>query len=274
MNGNKLIRVESLSDLFAKSASCKEDFYYLAGGTDINVQISKQMIKDSVLYFISNLDELKGITVCGDELVIGSGETFGNIINSKLIKSKVPFLSESLMNFASPLLQNAATIGGNIANGSPTADATPLLLALDAEVALVSAEGERRVKLCDYFTGYKKSVLKKGELIEAVVIKIEDGKSYFYKKVSSRKSLTIAKVSLAAVYSKDGDKFSSLRIAVGSLNEYARRLPKAEKVLLDGGSDDELMKALKEEITPITDLRSDAEYRFDVAYNLINSLRN
>jgi len=269
---NSLVRVTSLADLFEKSGACSGNYYYLAGGTDINVQISKQMIKDSTLFFVSNLSELKGIEVKGSELVIGAGESFGQIIGSELVKANVPLLSDSLVSFASPLLQNTATIGGNIANGSPTADATPILLALDAKVLLVSSKGERSVKLCDYFTGYKQSVLNKGEMIKAVIIPIEKGMSSFYKKVSSRKSLTIAKVSLAAVFSKSGSKFTSLRIAVGSLNEYARRLPQVEKVLLSGGSDAELQAALKKEITPITDLRSDAEYRFDVTYNLIKAL--
>ncbi len=269
---NSLVRVASLSDLFEKSGACQGSYYYLAGGTDLNVQINKQMIKDSTLFFIGNLSELKGIEVKNDELLIGAGASFGQIIDSKLVKANACLLSDALVNFASPLLQNTATIGGNIANGSPTADATPILLALDAQVEMVSAKGSRRVKLCDYFTGYKKSVLAKGEVIKALVIPIEKDKSSFYKKVSSRKSLTIAKVSLAAVYSKSGGKFDSLRIAVGSLNEYARRLPKVEKVLLSGGSDSEMKAALQKEITPITDLRSDADYRFDVTYNLIKAL--
>ncbi len=269
---NTLVRVTSLSDLFGKSSACNGNYYYLAGGTDINVQISKQMIKDSTLFFVANLDELKGISVEGNELVIGAGESFGAIIASDLVKANAALLSDALVNFASPLLQNTATIGGNIANGSPTADSTPILLALDAQVELVSAKGSRRVKLSDYFTGYKQSVLEKGEVIKAVIIPIEKGKSSFYKKVSSRKSLTIAKVALAAVYSKSGGKFTSLRLAVGSLNEYARRLVAVEKVLLGGGNDAELKAALQKEITPITDLRSDADYRFDVTYNLIKAL--
>ncbi len=269
---NSLVRVSSLADLFEKSSACGGSYYYLAGGTDINVQISKQMIKDSTIFFIGNLQELKGIDAKNDELIIGAGVSFGQIIGSELVKANAPLLSQSLVNFASPLLQNTATIGGNIANGSPTADATPILLALDAQVLLVSAKGERKVKLCDYFTGYKQSVLEKGEVIKAVIVPIEKGMSTFYKKVSSRKSLTIAKVALAAVYRKNGDKFESLRIAVGSLNEYARRLPAVEKVLQSGGSDADLQAALKKEITPITDLRSDAEYRFDVTYNLIKAL--
>jgi len=270
---NKLVQVKSTTDLFEKVANSKRKCYYMAGGSDLNIQINKKMIKDSDILFIGNLKELKKIQKVGLGVEIGSGVTFGELINSQLIKDTIPLLSESLLNFASPLLQNIATIGGNIANGSPTADVAPVLLVLDAQLILLSQKGTRKIKLSEFYTGYKQSLLKEGEIIKAICVNFDKSYKTFYKKVSSRKSLTIAKLSLAALYKTDNHKIKDIRLAVGSLNEYPRRLTLVEKCIKDGKtSHSDLEKALKQEITPITDLRSDASYRFDVCLNLIKSL--
>ena len=186
-----------------------------------------------------------------------------------------PILAENLQNFASPLLQTTATIGGNIANGSPTADIIPLLLVLNAKLILSSINGKRTIMLNDFYSGYKKNSLAKGEIIESIVLNknAQMGANTFYKKVGARKTLTIAKVSLAAIWEKENSKINKIHIAAGSLNEYARRLPLTEQYLLGKNKAeidiDKLEQILKLEVTPISDLRSDKEYRFQVCLNLI-----
>jgi len=276
----KFYKPENLADLFNKLENSKGKRFFLAGGTDINVQIKNGMITDGDIFFVNHLSELEGINKIDDKIYLGSLTSYNDLINSDLLKEHLPFLQRSLTNFASPLLTTMATIGGNIANGSPTNDVTPPLLVLDAELELVSKSGSRTVPLKDFFTGYKKFLLKENEIIKGIIIPIdaEEGFNSFYEKVGARKTLTIAKVALAGLKKIDHGIIKEIKLAVGSLNEYPRRLQLLEKYLLnkkiDDFSDNDISEVLSKEITPISDLRSDKEYRFKVCLNLITSFLN
>lgn len=271
----KFYKPKDLSDLFERLEDSQGKNYFLAGGTDINVQLKKNMISMGNIVYVRHIKELRGIEKRGENIFLGALTSYNELIHSKLIKEHFPFLQSSLTNFASPLLTTMATIGGNIANGSPTNDVTPPLLVLDAKLELVSRSGSRIVSLKEFFTGYKKFLLKENELIKGIIIpiKAESGYEHFYKKVGARKTLTIAKVALAGLKKIDNDQIKEIKLAVGSLNEYPRRLDKLEEYLtneiiseLDKDKIDDL---LKKEITPITDLRSDEDYRYQVCLNLI-----
>lgn len=269
---------QNLPELFEIANSLEGKYYLLAGGTDINVQIKHRMISQSAdVIYINHLAELQAQIEADDKIIFAALTTFQDLLSSELVQTYFPLLSDNLQNFASPLLQTTATIGGNIANGSPTADIMPLLLVLDADLILASEAGERTLALRDFFSGYKKNALKSGEIIKAISIKktAQKNAETFYQKVGARKTLTIAKVSLAALIKKDNSKIKRIRLAAGSLNEYARRLPMTEEFLSgqEIGKIDlaELKKIIQKEITPISDLRSDKEYRYSVFFNLIRS---
>jgi CO/xanthine dehydrogenase FAD-binding subunit len=212
--------------------------------------------------------------------LIGSTTSFSEIINSRIIKKHLPLIHSSLQNFASPLLQTSATIGGNIANASPTADVIPILLVLDAKLMLGSKDNTREVFLKDFFTGYKKTVMKSNELITKIIISKNAESKYqtFYSKVGSRNSLTIAKVAVSSMKRVEHEKITDIKIAVGSLNEYPRRLYKVEEYIIGKSITDidyeKVEEFLNMEITPISDLRSDKEYRYHVCVNLIRTFLN
>ena len=253
-------------------------YYLLAGGTDINVQRKNKMITFEDIFFINHLVELKGIEETKDFIKFGCLTTFYDLLKSSLIKNKLSYLHNALLSFASPVLQTMATIGGNLGNSSPTADVIPLLLVLDAKLELQSIEGSRLVELKDFYTSYKQSIMGNNEFIRSICIPFNGQFIYndtFYKKVGARNSLTIAKVALAGLIKKDGDEIKKIRLAVGSVNEYARRLFKMEKYLaginIHRISDLKLDFILRNEITPISDLRSDKEYRYQVCENLLKT---
>lgn len=273
----KLYQPENLADLFSKLEDSKGEKFLLAGGTDINVQIKNGVITDGDIFFINHLSSLKGIKKVDNKIHLGSLTSYNELINSDLVKEHLPFLQDSLTNFASPLLTTMATIGGNIANGSPTNDVTPPLLVLDAELELISKSGSRIVPLKDFFTGYKKFLLEENEIIKGIIIPIDAEKGYnsFYEKVGARKTLTIAKVAFAGLKKTQAGNITEIKLAVGSLNEYPRRLQLLEEFLINKQVDslkiDEISEVLSKEITPISDLRSDKEYRYKVCLNLIRS---
>lgn len=276
----KFFKPENLVDLFTKLENSQGVKYFLAGGTDINVQLKNGMITEGDIFFINHISDLKDIKKIDKKIYLGSLTSYHELINSNLIKEFLPFLQRSLTNFASPLLTTMATIGGNIANGSPTNDVTPPLLVLDSELELVSRSGARIVALKDFFTGYKQSLLKENEIIKGIIIPIDAEKGYdsFYKKVGARKTLTIAKVALAGLKKIEDRTITEIKLAVGSLNEYPRRLQLLEKYLINKKIDQlnkkNISEILNQEITPISDLRSDKEYRYNVCLNLIRTFLN
>ncbi len=271
----EFIKPNTLKELLEIISTITGEKYYFAGGTDINIQIKKDIIRNGKIIFINHIKELNGIKEDENYILIGSTTTFRQIIESKLLNDKLPFFQKSLNNFASPLIQSQATIGGNIANGSPTADVVPLLLVLDGKLELISNSMNRTINLKDFFTGYKKFILKPDEIIKSIFIpqNAENGFDTFYEKIGSRKALSIAKIAVAGLKKVVNNEINEIKIAVGSLNEYPRRLDLIEDYLLNKDLKDidfkKIRIILKEEITPITDLRSDKDYRFEVCLNLI-----
>jgi CO/xanthine dehydrogenase FAD-binding subunit len=275
----KFIKPKDINNLY-KILDNNEKQYLLAGGTDINVQIKNGTIRNPNIIYIDHIKELSGIEEENDLILIGSTTSFKEIIESNIIKKHLPLIHNSLQNFASPLIQTSATIGGNIANGSPTADVIPIILALDAKLMICSKSTTREVFLKDFFTGYKQNVMKNNELITKIIISKNAEYNYqtFYEKVGSRNSLAIAKVAIAGIKKVEKEKIINIKLAVGSLTEYPRRLFKVEKYVTGKNlleiDFEKVEKSLSMEITPISDLRSDKEYRYHVCVNLIRAFLN
>ena len=161
-----------------------------------------------------------------------------------------------------PQIQNRGTIGGNIANASPAGDSLPVLAAAEAALVLQSLDGERAVPFNGFYTGYRASVRRPDELIVAVRITPVEGVQWF-RKVGTRAAQAISKIVMAAV------RAPSPRIALGSVAATTIRLPKTEAALAGGAGIAEARRVLMDEIHPIDDVRSTAEYRRQVAANLL-----
>ncbi|MGH9424187.1 MAG: FAD binding domain-containing protein, partial [Thermoanaerobaculia bacterium] len=141
-------------------------------------------------------------------------------------------------------------------------DGVPVLSAVDAVVVLRSADGERRVSINGFYTGYRATVMRPDELIVAIEIAPVEGKQWF-RKVGTRAAQAISKVVMAAVRSP------SPRIAFGSVAATVVRVPQTENVLASGGSIDDASEVLERELKPIDDVRSTADYRRRVSVNLL-----
>src|SRR5471030_14922 len=234
----------------------------IAGATDVYVALNFGTHPARQFLDIWALDELRGITVQHDRLVLGALATYTAIIASPEVRQRLPMLIEAARQVGGPQIQNRGTIGGNIANGSPAGDSLPVLAVADAEVVLRSAGGERRVPFTSFYTGYRASVVRADELIVAVEIPRVDGQQWF-RKVGTRAAQAISKVVVAGV------RGAAPRIAVGSVAPTVVRLTATERAVADGASLDEAMAALRSEVHPIDDLRSTAAYRLRVTENLV-----
>jgi xanthine dehydrogenase small subunit len=171
-------------------------------------------------------------------------------------------LVDSARQIGGPQIQNRGTLGGNIANASPAGDSLPVLAAADASIVLRSADAERRVPIGEFYTGYRTTVRRPDELIVAVDVPKQRGAQWF-RKVGTRAAQAISKIVMAGV------RDAVPRIAVGSVAPTVVRLPRIEAALGAGASIDDAIALLTQEITPIDDVRSTAEYRRTVSANLL-----
>ena len=171
-------------------------------------------------------------------------------------------------------IQNRGTLGGNIINASPAADSPPALLAYDAEIELMSTSGSRWLPYQGFHTGYKQMHIGPDELLTRIrVARDTAGLTHYYRKVGTRKAQAISKVCFAAVGKLEQDRIENVRIAVGSVAPIVVRCIQTENALRGQSNDEQLIKnacaTLLQEISPIDDIRSTANYRLQVAKNLL-----
>ena len=261
----------AISDLDLRRASSLDEALMIlrdeprmpvAGATDVYVAVNFGTLAPRQLLDIWGLDELRGISLRGDTIVIGALATYTKLIRSPIIVERLPMLVDASRLVGGPQIQNRGTVGGNIANGSPAGDSLPVFSAVDATVVLRNASAERRVPFNEFYTGYRATVMKPDELIVAVEVEPVEGKQWF-RKVGTRAAQAISKIVVAAVRSK------SPRISFGSVAPTVIRVPKTEAALASGASIEEAARILGDEIAPIDDLRSSADYRRRVSANLL-----
>jgi len=237
----------------------------MAGCTDLYVALNLGELKGSSFLNLWPLEPLRRIAVRDGVLSIGALCTYTDLMRSRVVQRRVPMLVAAAREVGGPQIQNRGTIGGNIANASPAGDTLPVLAAAGATVVLGSVRGPRRVLFTDFYTAYRRTVLRPDELITAVEIPAIEGRQWF-RKVGTRAAQAISKVVMAAVDAGPGE---APRIAVGSVAPTVVRLPRTEAALASGVPIADAQRILSDEIVPIDDVRSTAEYRRRVAANLL-----
>ena len=234
----------------------------LAGATDLYVALNFGTLAATRFIDLWPLDSLRRIASTGDVLSIGALATYTSLTRSRLVRQRVPMLVDAARQIGGIQIQNRATIGGNIANGSPAGDTLPVLAAAEAVIVMRSASAERRVPFVEFYTAYRTTVLQPGELIVAVEVPAVEGRQWF-RKVGTRAAQAISKVVVAGV------RDTTPRIAFGSVGPMVVRARAAERALSGGMGIDAAADALERDITPIDDIRSTGEYRRSVARNLL-----
>jgi CO/xanthine dehydrogenase FAD-binding subunit len=256
-----LVEPRSLGDALAALRDDPE-LKPLAGCTDLYVGLLFATEKAARFLDLSPLRALRGIRLRGETLVLGALATYTDIRRSADVARRLPILADAAATVGSPQIQNRGTLGGNVANASPAGDTLPVLAAADATVVLQSAAETRRVPFDAFYTGYRRTAMRPGELIVAIEVPPVRGRQWF-RKVGTRAAQAISKVVMAAVRSGEP------RIAFGSVAATVVRARHAEAVLAGGGSITDAQAALQDDIAPIDDLRSTAAYRRRVAANLL-----
>ncbi len=240
----------------------------LAGGTDVMVLLSAGKLMSRRWVDLWALDELRGIEVRDDAIVLGALTTYTDVRRHPIASIELPMLAQAARETGGVAIQNRGTLGGNIANASPAADSPPALLAYGAEVELVSSRGSRRVPYAGYHTGYKQTVATAGELVARVIIPRADRTS-LYRKVGPRRAQAISKVCFAGCVERSGGKVRAVRVALGGVAPVPLRVPSVEQAIAASESTARILQALDAAIAPIDDVRSTSRYRRRVAANLL-----
>ena len=223
---------------------------------------------------IWNLPELRGIEVTTEHITLGALTTYTQVQANEILRREFPMLCQAASETGGLAIQNRGTLGGNIANASPAGDSPPALLVYDAELELVSARGARFVPYHGFHTGYKQMLMRADELIKSIRLPRESSlRRHYYRKVGTRKAQAISKICFAGVAQMDGDRIKDVRIALGSVAPVVVRCQKTEDVLRNQKVDAVTVSAaraeLAREISPIDDIRSTANYRLQVALNVL-----
>lgn len=245
----------------------REAFLY-AGGTDWMVRHAPC----TKLLFLNNIAELKEVREDENYLCIGSGGTYLDLIQNPLVPE---ILKKAMREIAAPAIRNVGTLGGNICNASPAGDTLPVLYALEAEVVLGEAGGERILPIQDFILGIRKLSIKDTEIVKQIKIPKKNFNAVYYQKVGARKSQALSKLSFAALAELKGNKVADLRIAFGSVSVTTVKVKDLEEKYI-GLTIEELKEkaeSIKADyevyIKPIDDQRSTAVYRKKVCLNLL-----
>jgi len=243
----------------------------IAAGTDLGVQRNKHGRRPPVLISLHLIKELYETKFLKDKVVVSARVTFSELRKSLL--KKCPTVANFLDVFASPQIKNVATLVGNVANGSPIADAPPFLFALNARIKVLSSKTEKLIEIpiVDFYLDYRKLKLKTGELIWSVSFDLPSKNETLYlQKITQRKDLDISCVNVGFWSKKSSKaKLSDLRLALGGVAATPVRLQKTEKAFLKNQNLEEALKIAQSEISPLSDLRGSSAYRRLVVHNYL-----
>jgi xanthine dehydrogenase small subunit len=253
----------------------------LAGSTDVGLWVNKQFRDLGDIIYVGDVAEMKTIEVrSGDgaeELYIGAGASLESAFEA--LVQRVPSLTDVWLRFASPPIRHAGTMGGNVANGSPIGDSPPVLMSLDAEIELRRGDAVRRMPLPDFYIDYMKNQLQPGEFVQGLAIPLaamrRQVRAY---KISKRFDCDISALcaGFAIELEAGSDTVKAVRLAFGGMAATVKRAAGAEAALVGKpwtqASVATAKLALAQDFKPLSDMRASADYRLQVAQNLVQRL--
>ena len=214
----------------------------LAGGTDLLVDMRARMSRPRRLVDITGIEALKGVRPRRDGgVVVGAATTIGDVERAAVIRARFPALADAARTMGTVQVNNLATVAGNVCRASPSADMACPLLALDAVVEIAGAGGARTVPLAEFSTGSRRTVLRPGELVTALVVPPPAAGSGGAFLRSTRTASDLARFNVAAVLALDGEVCVDVRLVMGSVGPTLLRATAAEAVLRGRRLDDALL---------------------------------
>jgi xanthine dehydrogenase small subunit len=245
----------------------------VAGGTDLSLDVTKRNLEIPILVSLEGLRPLTLLENRADGFRLGASSSLSDV--ESFARFSLSPLERMLRYFGSRQIKNRATIGGNLCTASPIGDLAPVFLALDATLGLVSRDGERRVKIEDFFVGYRKTTLREKEILAYVDVPRPPPSARISSyKVSKRRELDISTVASCFFVSLDEkNKVDCVRLGYGGMAATPARARETEALILGSDWTEDTVtracEALARDFSPISDLRGSAWYRAELAKNLL-----
>ena len=257
-------------DAFAAWYLENPDATLIAGATDVGLWVTKGLRDIEPVAFIAGIEELRRIEITGTEVRIGACVTLAEL--HRAVAPLHPSFAELIRRYGSEQVRAAATVGGNIANGSPIGDSPPALIALGATLHLRRGDARRALPLEDFFLDYGRQDRAPGEFVEAVSFPRQQDRLRCYK-ISKRFDQDISAVCGAFSITVQDGKVLSARIVFGGMAGVPKRAAQAEAALVGRPWSLETVAAalpgFAQGFQPISDMRASADYRLAVARNLL-----
>ena len=258
----EFVRPASLDQALAVLGD-RDDAVVVAGSTDLGVQVNIFGDRPPLTVAIDRLEELREFSFGDGEVRIGAALTLTEI--ERRLAGRIPLLDQLFPQFASRLIRNGATIGGNLGTGSPIGDTPPALLALNAELILASSRGERQVPLAEYFTGYRQTVKAADELIRTIVIPLPLAPMSAFHKIAKRRFDDISSVAIGYAVDVADGIVRDAKIGLGGVAATPLRARETEAALIGRPWTEETVRTvaavMAAEGTPMDDHRASSSYR-------------
>jgi carbon-monoxide dehydrogenase medium subunit len=272
MNKFDYYQPESLKEAYQIMDHFDGRVHYVAGGTDLFVKIHNNAIEADALISLKGIKGLSGIRI-SDSLNMGSMTLFRDIERNTHICQAYPVLSQAVWWLASPQIRNVATIGGNLANSAPSADCAAPLLVLEAKLTIEGPDTRRKIPIEEFFTGPGENCMNKTEVLTQIEIPAIAPKTRmsFLKIGRVIRDLAISNVAVLLVMEKGTCR--KIRLAAGAVAPIPIRLRSVEEMIMGEKITPKLLEHIKkkteQEVCPISDVRSSAEYRRGVTGVLV-----
>ena len=269
---------QTLEEAFDLIQTNKGSYKVLAGATDLlpwaregrGGDVNFESVID-----ISKITDMSEWQLQGDRISLGANVTIQQLLEDPFLRKHIPVMAKSAVWFADDQIREQATLGGNLVNASPAADATPPMLAMNAELTLQRKHNgkikHRKLSLDEFVTGPGKTRLEDGELVTRVECDSMSGYGSAFEKVGHRRSLVISTVCLAALVSlsDNGRKFEDVRLALGGVGPVPVRLHESESCLISKPVETELINKSADLAVKNVQSRTRQEYRREVVFNFV-----
>jgi aerobic carbon-monoxide dehydrogenase medium subunit len=259
---------ESLADAIAALGGDAEEIKVLAGGQSLIPVLKLRLAAPTLIVDIGRIDDLRGISDAGDAVVIGALTTHDEVVNSSVVAEHAAVLGKAAQTVADPQVRHRGTLGGALVHADPAGDLPAPILALDAELVIAGAGGERTVAAADFFEDLFTTVVAEDEILTQIRIPKHTGWGGHYEKFT-RVAQQWSIVAVAAAVKADGGTISEAKIGLTNMGSTALRATVVEQALVGQPATAEAVKAAcaaaADGTNPPSDTNGDADYRRHLA---------
>ncbi len=272
---SSVYRPESLEAALRAWRDAEEGTRLLAGGTDLVVEQQRGVKPARHLIDLTALEsELKYVRRDGGEFLLGALATHNDVLASEELRREGLPLAQACIEVGAPQIRTRATIAGNLVTASPANDTIAPLLALDAQLVLANADGERLLALADFYPGFRRTALQPGEIVREIRFRgLGASRRGIFLKLGLRRAQAISVINVAIVLAFEKARVAEARVALGCVAPTVIRMPGVEELLSGAALDAETIARVADcaarDVVPIGDVRSSAEYRRDAVRALL-----